>query len=281
MSEESGTATPHQMHDRTQRPEGRLNSSIAHFVFVVGLLMIIAMDPTAALCTTVGFERVSIPQTDGPPLEGAFWYPSSTPEKLMTVGFAQQRVAVDGAIAGRQFPLVVFSHGALGSWEGNLDTAVALARAGIVSAALTYDRSPHDDVMKIANHGSQLSALISFALHGWRGHTAIDPNKIGAFGFSLGAFTVLTVAGGRPDLNRIAPHCRLAASEWSCAVARGHLDIAEDPPPIINWVRDPRIKAVVIAAPALGYLFGKQGLKDVTMPVQLWQASPDFSQRVF
>lgn len=38
---------------------------------------------------------------------------------------------------------------------------------------------------------------------------------------------------------------------------------------------DARIRALVVAAPALGYTFTREGLRDVTQPVQLWQAGAD------
>ena len=38
---------------------------------------------------------------------------------------------------------------------------------------------------------------------------------------------------------------------------------------------DPRIKAAVIAAPALGFTFAPDGLKNVKVPVQLWRAEND------
>ena len=40
-------------------------------------------------------------------------------------------------------------------------------------------------------------------------------------------------------------------------------------------MRDPRIRAAVIAAPALGFAFGREGLKHVGLPVQLWRAEDD------
>jgi predicted dienelactone hydrolase len=42
-----------------------------------------------------------------------------------------------------------------------------------------------------------------------------------------------------------------------------------------TWIRDPRIKAAVIAAPAAGFLFGAGDLRQVTIPVQLWRAGND------
>jgi predicted dienelactone hydrolase len=41
------------------------------------------------------------------------------------------------------------------------------------------------------------------------------------------------------------------------------------------WVHDARIRAAVVAAPALGYTFGKSGLAGVHIPIQLWRAADD------
>lgn len=42
-----------------------------------------------------------------------------------------------------------------------------------------------------------------------------------------------------------------------------------------SWQHDARIKAAVIAAPAIGYLFEPRGLTRVTIPIQLWAAERD------
>jgi len=48
------------------------------------------------------------------------------------LGPFEQTVAAGGAIAGRDLPLIVMSHGSGGSFEGHYDTALALAKAGFV-----------------------------------------------------------------------------------------------------------------------------------------------------
>jgi len=225
---------------------------------------------------TVGFERVLIPRADGPALEGAFWYPSASPEAAMQVGRTEQNVANAGALVGRNLPLVVISHGALSNAFGHADTAVALAQAGFVVAAVSHAELSPSFTLQLAARPPQLSALISFALHDWHFHAALNPDRIGAFGYSAGAFTVLVAAGGVPDVGKIAPHCRAAPAEWSCVMAARHrLDLAETPMPRGAWGRDGRIKAASIAAPAAGYLFDTSGLEAVRIPVQLWQAGDD------
>lgn len=258
---------------RRQQAELRIGVCISYCLLIVAYSFGMIAPARSA---TAGFEQIQFPLPGGGSAEGAIWFPSSSPAALMTVGLSEQQVARSGAILGDKLPLIVFSHGALGSWKNNIDTAAALARAGFVTAALTYDKPALDGVLRVAQHGQRLSALIDFVLYRWHYHEVIDPKKIGAFGFSLGAFTVLTEVGGKPDLARIPLHCQTAPSEWSCRMAAGrHLDIAVDGPVKVDWAVDSRIKAAAIAAPALGYLFEGGGLSAAQLPVQLWQAGDD------
>jgi predicted dienelactone hydrolase len=48
--------------------------------------------------------------------------------------------------------------------------------------------------------------------------------------------------------------------------------------PTDAWVHDRRIKAVVIAAPAFGFAFGRAALSNVSVPIQLWRAANDRHQ---
>lgn len=114
----------------------------------------------------------------------------------------------------------------------------------------------------------------------WRWHGRLDAARIGAFGFSNGGFTVLVAAGGVPDLSEIAAYCEAHADHDLCEALK-HAGV--DPHfgtdvPASAWVRDSRIKAVVIAAPAFGFAFGRAGLSSVRVPIQLWRAANDRHQ---
>lgn len=106
----------------------------------------------------------------------------------------------------------------------------------------------------------------------WPRRASIDYDRIGAFGFSAGGFTVLAAAGGRPDLALLADHCRQHPAFYDCTLLKAQPRSAASPWPDL---RDPRIKAIVVAAPALGFTFDRAGLAKVTMPVQLWRADDD------
>ena len=199
------------------------------------------------------FSRLVVPDGQGPAIEAAVWTPPG---------------------GGRDLPLVVISHGNGGDFRSHEDTAQALAAAGFVVAALTHtgdnwrDQSRATDV---AGRPRQLSVLIDYMLTGWDGRAVIDPQRVGAFGFSAGGFTVLTAAGGQADLSRIAGHCQANPSFYDCRLIGAH-PVAEGSP---AWTHDARIKAAVVAAPALGFAFTREGLAGVKQPVQLWQAGGD------
>lgn len=232
--------------------------------------------PAAALAApSVGFAVVHIPDpAGGPAIEAGVWYPADAPEQTVRLGLGDQRVAPGAAPVGTGLPLVVMSHGNGGWFGSHYDTALALARQGFVVAALTHTGDNYADqslAADMANRPRQLHVLIGWMLAEWNFHGRLDPERVGAFGFSSGGFTVLAAAGGEPDLTTVARHCADHPAFYACVLTRSH----PIPPLRPVWVHDRRIKAVVSAAPALGFAFGRDGLKGVRVPVQLWRADED------
>ncbi len=151
----------------------------------------------------VGFQHFSINDPQGPPIEVGVWYPTNAAPKLDAVETDQQLVARDAPVEGAGLPLVVISHGHGGSYVGHLDTATALADAGFVVAALTHNGDSWRDQSSptaMWERPRQLKLLTDYMLGEWRDHGRVDSNRVGAFGFSAGGFTVLAAAGGEPDL---------------------------------------------------------------------------------
>jgi predicted dienelactone hydrolase len=235
------------------------------------------------LAADVGFEKIEIPNGDEPPLTGGIWYPTDTPATPHALGNVTQTVAPDAPVAGERLPLVVISHGGAGWYGSHYDTALALAHAGFVVAALSHAGDAFDDqshVLQLWRRPAQLHRLVDYLLDSWRGHERLDVNRIGAFGFSNGAFTVLVAAGGVPDLSTIAPFCNEHPDQDLCsALQHAGVDLRfAANVPASAWVHEPRIKAIVIAAPAFGFAFGRKRLDSVRVPVQLWSAADDRHQ---
>ena len=223
----------------------------------------------------VGFQHFSIPDPQGPPLEVGVWYPTDDTPKTQRIELDSQAVATDAAIRGDHLALVLISHGHGGSYAGHADTAIALAQAGFVAAAVTHTGDNwRDDSQATAiwQRPRQLKVLADYMLDGWADHGRLDARRVGAFGFSAGGFTVLAAAGAEPDLAAMVAHCREHPVFEDCQItAKQGLDLSRK----ITWTHDPRIRAVVGAAPALGFAFGREGLAAVRQPVQLWRAADD------
>jgi predicted dienelactone hydrolase len=239
-------------------------------------LAIVMLGATPAL--SAGFERVMVPDPGGAPLEVGIWYPSEAPATSQRLGLFEQTVANGGAVAGRGLPLIVMSHGTGGSFEGHYDTAIALAEAGFVVAAVTHTGDNYRErtqVGRLENRPRHIKVLIDYMLASWRQHDTIDPSRIGMFGFSAGGFTALVTIGGTPDLSTVAPYCTAHPDEWSCRMIKERNISVSANTPAPDWVHDPRIAAAVIASPAVGYAFSAKSLSAVTVPIQLWRGDSD------
>lgn len=251
--------------------------SIRSLLIVSAAALGLAALTAPALAATAGFTVVQAPDPQGgAPITVGIWYPAEAPAKPMQLGIGGHTVAAGAPLVGDHLPLVVMSHGNGGFFGGHADTAQALAEAGFVVAALTHTGDNYADQSRatdMANRPRQLSVLIDYMLKASPMHAAIDPGRVGAFGFSSGGFTVLVAAGGQPDMRTLVPHCRAHPDFYDCKLTARHAppaDIAT-----ATWTHDTRIKAVVSAAPAIGYSFSKAGLSGTTVPLQLWRAGND------
>ena len=243
--------------------------------FLYAATFVAALIPTLAFAG-VGFQHLAIPDpVGGAPLEVGVWYPTDAPGRRQPIELNSQTVAEDAPMKGRDLRLVVMSHGHGGSYAGHYDTAEALAEAGFVAAAVTHDGDSWKNDSRathLEDRPRQLEVLTDYMLTRWPEHDRLDGDSIGAFGFSAGGATVLAFAGGEPDLTRFASHCRDYPDFSDCRiVAAANVDIAT---PRV-WVHDPRVKAIVVASPAIGFAFGKSGLAGVKAKVQLWRGEDD------
>jgi predicted dienelactone hydrolase len=231
--------------------------------------------PAAASAAAVGFQHLNIPDGTNPPLELGIWYPTQAAPDHDHVGLFVETVALGAPVAGHALPLVVMSHGNGGEFAGHSDTAFALAQAGFIVAAPTHTGDNYLDQSRatdLAGRVHQLAAVIAYMEAGWPAH-AVDARRVGAFGFSAGGFTVLALAGGNPDLRKVGPHCAAHQNFFDCQlVAAHHL---ASPAIAKSFEHDPNLRALVVAAPALGFTFDNPSLAAVTMPVQLWRAADD------
>ena len=223
-----------------------------------------------------GFQQGVAADPSGKPLAIGIWYPSQTTAKPVSIGPTTMNVAINAPMNGQALPMIVMSHGTGGSYLGHFDTAIALADAGFVVVALNHtgdNYADHSRSIDIMDRPRQVSRVIDHMLSTWEGRAAVDPQRIGMFGFSSGGFTTLVIIGGVPDFAKIGPMCRQHPGDFACQL------LARSESPVVataaRAAADGRIRAAVVAAPALGFTFSPDGLKDVKVPVQLWRADND------
>jgi len=241
------------------------------FVIFVVMYLAISTHTHAA-----GFESASFADKSGATIKLAIWYPSDTPVTVRDLGAFRQEVATGGRVRGAGLPLIVISHGTGGSAFTHYDTAIALADAGFVVAALTHPGDNYQDqsrAVDILARPGHVSEVIDYMLESWPQRSALAPSRIGMFGHSSGGFTTLVSIGGKPNMALVAEHCKSHPNDYACGL------VSRQPPdahlPARALAYDARISAAVIAAPALGFTFDRAALRDVRIPIQLWRAEDD------
>lgn len=238
---------------------------------------------THALVTTVwypAFPGATMSEHDmGPP--GAPW-------------FRLGRWADNARPADGRLPLIVLSHGTGGSAQILAWLARDLASRGYVVAAVNH---PGNNALEAYTaegfliwweRARDLTTVIDHLLRDGEFGGRIDPNRIGAVGFSLGGYAVIEIAGGRTNPAQFQAFCRSAEAE-------GCVDPPEFPRLFARWTeleatndafrravrqagrsyRDTRIRAVLAIAPALGPAFVPASLRRITTPVALVAGSED------
>jgi len=232
------------------------------------LLLLTLCCLAAPFAQAAGFTTIEVPaDAQGPALRGAVWTPCATPDTK------------DCPVAGAQLPLVVVSHGYGGSFRGHQDTAQALADAGFVVAAISHSSDnfqirggPNDRISALATRTNDIKRLIDYMLQQWPSRSALAADRIGFFGFSRGGYTGLVLGGAVPDFERLPPlpssNCASAPTSPLCTLMQERFrELLATP-----LTHDARIKAAVIADP-FSPIFDAQGLKNVTLPIQLWASA--------
>ena len=235
------------------------------------------------------------------PLTTAIWYPAAataTKEETIFGGppgkeiFVPVTVAPGAEIspAARRYPLIVMSHGTGGSAIMMMWLGYYLASRGYIVAAVNHhgntaaepQPAPQGFLLyweRAKDLTSVLDKLLADPVFG----TRIDRNRIGAAGFSLGGYTVISVAGGVFSSQQFETFCRSPQRDFTCEPQHEFPDAPrlfeelKRSDPIVqeslrhagDSYRDKRIKRVFAIAPALGSGFTASGLSKVKIRVRI------------
>jgi predicted dienelactone hydrolase len=216
---------------------------------------------------------------EGGPMPAVVFYPTRGDGGSTQVGPFTIEATRDAPPAPGSYPLIVHSHGTGGSHLGHHDTLAALARAGFVAAAVEHPRDNFHDTsgfatdLQLIGRPHHIVALIDALLAHATVGPLVDRDRIGMAGFSAGGYTALLIAGAVPDFSLMGEYRKAVPYD----PLRWRADAAgkQRRKPDLKVVAEPRVKAIFLMAPALGYVFDKKGLAKVEVPVRLYRPTAD------
>ncbi len=234
--------------------------------------------------------RIAGPRPEVQATSVALYYPTQAPARAITMGPFTVTVAPEAPPVSKFKGLIVLSHGTGGSELGHSRLAESLARAGYLVAALRHPGDNWQDRSLLsvsAEHyfrerPRQVSRVIDALLRDpeWKDRIGRDARGpwVGAVGHSAGGYTVLALAGGQPDVSRLATHCTVERADDPIFCRTGRTGepgaAASTTPRSSAPLTDPRVRAVVALAP-VGVVFTAQSLAGIRMPVAVYEAEQD------
>lgn len=212
-----------------------------------------------------GWMQIQVAGTtpDVPATTVALYYPTMAAPRAIAMGPFTVDAAIGGKPTDKVKALILLSHGIGGTKLGHSALAQALARDGYLVAALRHPGDNWQDRSLVEKtperyfdaRPRQASRVIDAILAdpAWKDRIATDGQgpRVGALGHSAGGYTVLALAGARPDLSRMRKHCQAEASEDPIFCGMSRTDVAIAPLPAASTsLRDERVRAIVAMAPA-------------------------------
>lgn len=212
--------------------------------------------PVAA--AAVGSTPFTVTAAPDRELPAIAWYPAQKPG--------------EGAppVLGKKLPVLVMSHGLNGKKEHAAFVAERAAAAGYLVVAVDHI---NDGVMMALQRPVDVTKLLDrladrAAQPAWLADLA-DLEHVAVYGHSFGGYTGLAVAGAA-----IGPN-----PEWTafCAATPAALGCPAPPEGAFPQAtrRDPRVDAVIAAAPAGYFQFGKVGTAAIATPVVILAGGKD------
>jgi len=239
--------------------------------------------------------------SDDHTLDGIIWYPTgdSAGQKEQSIGppdaplFYAGRAAKDATLAPAfsKFPLIALSHGTGGSAMQMAWLGTYLAARGYIVVAVNHPGNnavtgyTTEGFVEGWERAKDISTVISDLLADQRFGFKIDPDRIGAGGFSYGGYTMMELAGARTDLNRLLAWCdeqKGACNPPEMPDLMEKFKALREKPDVQRILRragdsyrDPRIRAVFALAPAVARAFTTENLREITTPVEIVAGAAD------
>lgn len=250
-----------------------------YMICIIGLLV------SGISCANVGVQTLTFnDKTRHRPITISIFYPTNAPVKKTNDNNSVWKIpsCVNKAPISpehQQYPLILFSHGDGGSRVYSAWFTIALAESGFIVAAIDHTGNTWDnDQPKIALERWQRPKDVSFVikelLQSPTFAMKIDREKIGFAGYSLGGLTGVWLAGGRANLYQKPSIKTSDIVELSKGATQKIIDRIDFSQAKKSYL-EPLIKAEFIMAPAYGFAFNREGLKNINIPIYIIAGEKD------
>lgn len=209
-----------------------------------------------------GLHKVEIPDSElGISFPMWIMYPAGMAEKTVHLGPYSIELAIGAEVLEGTFPLVLISHGTGSTPFAYRMLAQHLARNGFIVGMPEHpfnnknDNSLEGTIQNLANRPKHIRMAIDWFFENERYAEKIKRNDVSVIGHSLGGYTALAAAGGKPT---------------------SFPDESPDgQPQRIEVVPDPRIRSLVLLAPASVWFQSEDSLRMITIPILMLDAEKD------
>ncbi len=227
---------------------------------------------------SVGYHRLTfLDPLDLQPMTAIAFYPSSGRERQSRLGNYMVQASENSPVAIGRYPLLMLSHGNVGTPLALHDLATSLARKGFVVVAVLHPGDNYKDQSRLGTLSNlygrpmQISEAITATLGDPMLSPFVEAENIGVIGYSAGGETALILAGAQPNLERLRRYCQERPDDKDACNTKGELIVDRDD---LQPMADPRVQALLLMAP-LSLMFGRQTLADVHVPVLMYSGGAD------
>ncbi len=256
-------------------------------LIIIVLLIFCSCNKQKEITYEIGQKSTTfVDETRKRPLPTEIWYPTSDTlvkkerKENQKELFKTIETIPNATIPNEKFPLLIISHGTGGNRFSLTWFIERMVKEGYIVVSLdhygnsTFNKIPREFV-KWWERAIDVQYVLTQVLKDKKIGTKIDTSRIGGVGFSLGGYTNIALAGGYVDRvireNEKAEDRKMPAEFPETDEI---IDFENDSLIVLsynkykNYVKEDRIKAFFVMAPAIGFGFHSKNQTDkITAPI--------------